>query len=359
MNTSLLFLTIALFGGGLLILFSASMVLSYKNFGSIWSYALRQFLIGGIIGAVLCTVGALVPYRQWKRLAIPLMLTSFFLLALLFIPHTSYSFGGARRWLKLGPVSFQPSEFLKFSFIVYLASWLDARRRQVASISQGMIPFALMITVVAVFLIMQPDVGTLGIILATAGMMYLVGGGKISQIAALAGLGLVLFYFIIQLAPYRLSRVLVFFKPDLDPQGAGYQISQASIAIGTGGFWGAGFGRGVQKYHYLPEPMGDSIFAIFVEEMGFLGALILTGAFAAFFIKGFAIARNAPDTFGRLLASGISVGIMTQAFVNMAAISGLLPLTGIPLPFLSYGGTALGMTLGMVGILLNISKRYT
>ena len=148
----------------------------------------------------------------------------------------------------------------------------------------------------------------------------------------------------------------VFLNPGLDPQGAGYQVAQARIAIGSGGFFGMGFGKGVQKYQYLPEPMGDSIFAIFTEEMGFLGASSLIGLFFFLFVKGCAIARNAPDVFGKLLAAGIAIGIMTQAFVNMAAISGLLPLTGIPLPFVSYGGTSLAVMLASTGILMNISR---
>ncbi len=357
-DTSLLTLTCVLLVGGLLVLLSASMVLSYKNFGFIGSYAIRQVLFGGLIGGIGLYVCSRVRYRIWKKLALPLVLVSFILLALLFIPQLSYAFGGARRWIKIGPVNFQPSELLKISFIIYLASWLDTRRREVVSISHGMIPFALMIAVVGVFLLMQPDIGTLGVILFTAGMMYFLGGGKISQMVTLSLFGMALLYLVVQLAPYRLSRISVFLNPGNDPRGAGYQITQASIAIGTGGFWGLGFGKSLQKYHYLPEPMGDSIFAIFVEETGFFGASLLMLLFSAFFIKGLAIARSAPDAFGKLLAAGISIGIMAQAFINMAAISGLMPLTGIPLPFISYGGTSLAITMASIGILLNIS-RYT
>lgn len=352
----LLFMVVGLFVAGLLILTSASMTLSYKNFGTIAGYALRQLILGGGLGFAAMIIMSRIPYRVWRAWALPLLLLSFVLLALLFVPQLGFSAGGATRWLRLGSVTFQPAEALKLAFIIYLASWLDARRREVASVSYGMIPFALMLSVVGVFLLMQPDMGTLFIIVVTAGLMYFLGGGKTSQVVTLVLLGVALFLLLIQLAPYRFDRVRVFLNPGLDPQGAGYQITQASIAIGSGGFWGLGFGRGLQKYQYLPEPMGDSVFAIFAEEMGFIGAAGLIAFFFLVFAEGCAIARQAPDVFGKLLAAGIATGIMTQAFVNMAAISGLLPLTGVPLPFVSYGGTSLAVMLASTGILMNISK---
>ncbi|OGZ98544.1 MAG: cell division protein FtsW [Candidatus Sungbacteria bacterium RIFCSPHIGHO2_02_FULL_47_11] len=352
----LLYITLALLVGGLLILASASMVTAQNNFGTAFYYVLRQILLGGLIGIAALVFTSIVPYTVWRKVALPAMLVSFVLLALLFIPEISYSSGGARRWLQFGPVSFQPSEFLKFSFIIYLASWLDARREELKSISYGLIPFSLMLAIVGVFLIMQPDIGTLGVVVITAGFLYFIGGSRISQILGLGFLGIAAFYLVIRAAPYRLSRILVFLNPGLDPLGIGYQISQAFIAIGSGGFWGLGFGRSVQKYNYLPEPIGDSIFAIFAEETGLLGAALLIALFMFFLWRGLAIARGAPTVFGKLLAAGLSIGIMTQAFINMAAISGLLPLTGIPLPFVSYGGTSMMMTLASIGILLNISR---
>lgn len=355
-DRSLPYLVLTLFVAGILILTSASMTLAYKNFGAIWSYALRQLLSGGGIGLILMVVASRIPYRLWRTWALPLLVACFVLLALLFVPQLGLSSGGATRWLRLGPLAFQPSEFLKLAFIIYLASWLDARRRDVASVSYGMIPFIIMLSVVGVFLIMQPDMGTLFVISVTAGLLYFLGGGRMSQVVTLVLLGGAMFYLLIQLAPYRFDRVRVFLHPGLDPQGAGYQITQASIAIGSGGFFGLGFGKGVQKYQYLPEPMGDSIFAIFGEEMGFLGATCLIGLFFSLFLKGFSIAKRSPDVFGKLLAAGISIGIMTQAFVNMAAISGLLPLTGIPLPFVSYGSSSLAVMLASTGILMNISR---
>lgn len=353
----LLYVTFALFTGGLLVLGSASMVLSMQNSGFVGYYALKQLVLGGGIGMAALLVAWRVPYRIWKKLSLPLMLLAFILLAILFLPQLSYSWGGARRWLIFGPISFQPAEFLKVAFVIYLASWLDARREEVHSIAYGMIPFALMLAIVGMFLVMQPDIGTLGVVAITSGVMYFLGGGRMSQIATLSLFGLAILYLIVKTAPYRLSRFTVFLNPGAEPQGIGYQITQAFIAIGSGGFLGQGFGRSLQKYNYLPEPMGDSIFAIYAEELGFLGAVVLILLFSFLFWRGLVIAKNARDNFGKLLAAGISISIMTQAFVNMAAISGLLPLTGIPLPFVSYGGSSLAMTLASIGILLNISKR--
>lgn len=300
--------------------------------------------------------GLLIPYRFWRKLSLPLILLSFLSLAFLFLPQLSVVTGGARRWLHLGFITFQPAELLKLSFIIYLASWLDARRSQTATISYGMIPFAIMLAMVGIFLVMQPDIGTLGIIIATSIGMYYLGGGRAYQVATILSGILLCLFLLVQLAPYRLARVTVFLNPGHDPQGLGYHINQAFIAIATGGVAGLGFGKSIQKYNYLPEPMGDSIFAVAAEEFGFIGVTIIIAFFVFFFWRGLTVARRAPDIFGKLLASGISLSIMTQAFVNMAAISGLLPLTGIPLPFISYGGTSLAVSLAGVGILLNISR---
>ncbi len=345
-----------LFIGGILILSSASIVLSERTSGTFYFYTLRQLVSGGI-GIAFFFLGALVPYKKLRKFGVLFMILSFILLALLFIPQFGLSYGGARRWLSIGPINFQPSEILKLSLVIYLASWIDARRSDVGSISYGLLPFSLIISLVGVFLIMQPDIGTLIVITATAAIMYLVGGGRLHQIAILGIFGLTTLFFLIQIAPYRLNRILVFFNRRYDPQGAGYQILQSLIAIGSGGFFGRGFGMSVQKYNYLPEPMGDSVFAVFLEEMGFLGGVLLVGAFTLFLWWGMAIAKNAPDTFGKLLAVGLTVSIALQAFINMSAISGLLPLTGVPLPFVSYGGTSLVVTLLSAGILLNISRR--
>ncbi len=342
--------------GGFLILASASVAISQKNFGTISYYTLRQFLTGGLAGVFALLITAHIPYRHWKKLSVPLMLISFVLLAALFIPQIGHMIKGARRWIDIGPVSFQPSEVLKFSFIIYLASWIDARRGAVTSVAYGFAPFALMLSTVAVFLTMQPDIGMLGVITLSAVALYFLGGGNTAQIVTIGVLGAMVLFFLVQLAPYRLNRILVFLSPETEPQGIGYQINQALIAIGSGGFSGLGFGKGLQKFNYLPEPIGDSIFAVFAEEFGLLGAIAMIATFLFLLWRGFLIARRAPDLFGTLLAAGIVLTVTIQAFINMAAISGLLPLTGITLPFISYGGTSLVTTMAGMGILMNISK---
>lgn len=352
----LFYATLFLLAGGLLVLASASMVLSQNKFGSVGYYALRQLVFGGILGFLALWAASRINYRFWKKMALPLMVISFGLMAMVFLPKFGISAGGARRWIGLGFLTFQPAEILKLSFIVYLSSWLDARRREVESLSYGLIPFSIMLAIIGVFLIMQPDFGTLGIIVLTAGLLYFLGGGKTSQIVTLTLLGLFLAFLLAQLAPYRMARLTVFLNPGQDLQGIGYHANQASIAIGSGGFQGLGFGKSLQKYNYLPEPMGDSIFAIYAEEMGFLGVTALIGLFGFIFWRGLKIAKSAPDVFGCLLAGGISLGLAVQAFINMAAISGLFPLTGVPLPFVSYGGTSLAVTMAGMGIILNISR---
>jgi cell division protein FtsW len=298
-----------------------------------------------------------IPYHVWKKIAFPLLLFAVFLLLLVFFTPLGFSYGGATRWLHLGFFSIQPSEILKLSLILYLASWLATRRGEVRSFRSAFLPFLTVIAVVAYLLEKQPDIGTLVIILATAVILYFLGGGRVSQLAALGLLVVGGLIVVVLVAPYRMERFRVFLEPALDPQGIGYHISQARIAIGSGGFFGRGYGQGIQKYNYLPETIGDSVFAIVVEEFGFLGAILLSSLFFAFFLRIILIVRRASDTFAKLTAAGIGVAITFQAFVNMAAISGLLPLTGIPLPFISYGGTSLVTTLAMIGIVLNISKQ--
>lgn len=356
-DVPLLIVVITLLLGGFLILASASVAISQRLTGSIITYTSKQIVLGGGIGMIFMLTTMYIPYRVWRKVALPFMIGALILVALLFVPSLSLTFGGARRWLHFSGFTFQPAEILKLAFVVYLASWLDARREEVKSISYGLVPFGIMLAVVSAFLIMQPDIGTLGTIVTTASALYFIGGAGASHLIAMLGLGAAAVYLLVQIAPYRLARILVFLNPAYDPLGAGYQINQSLIAIGSGGFWGRGFGGSLQKFNYLPEPMGDSIFAIFAEEMGFFGVLLLTSLLAFFMIRGLQIAMRAPDTFGQLLGAGIVVSIMVQALINIAAISGLLPLTGIPLPFISYGGTSLAVTLTAVGILLNISTK--
>ncbi|OHA14546.1 MAG: hypothetical protein A2909_02605 [Candidatus Tagabacteria bacterium RIFCSPLOWO2_01_FULL_39_11] len=341
---------------GAFVLFSASIGLISRSDKSMYDIILKQLFLGVVFGFILLFVFSKVPYEFWRRVSLPLFLFSVALTLLVFAPKIGFSYGGAKRWLNFGFLSLQPSEILKFGFVAYLASWLSSRKTNVSSFKLGFLPFLVMIGVLAVVLILEPDIGTLGVIMITAGALFFIGGGKFTQLGSLVFLCVGLVAVLAFLKPYVMSRVLVFFNPLLDPQGIGYQINQSLIAIGSGGIFGKGFGMSIQKFSFLPEPIGDSIFAVIAEEFGFVGSVFLIGIFLAFLFRGFQISKSAPDDFGRLLGAGIVILIVGQSFVNMGALVGILPLTGLPLLFISQGGTALAITLAEVGILLNISK---
>lgn len=350
------FITLILIVVGFLILASASAVLSEKNFQNTYSYIQDQFTRGFLIGVAGFFISVVTPFSFWRKVSVPLMIFSLVLMALIFIPTLGFSHGGATRWLHIGSIIFQPSEILKLSFVIYLASWLESKRHALGDFSAGFIPFVVIMGIVSIFLILQPDIGTLGVILLTAVIMYFVGGGRASQFFTLFIMGLVALFILVQSADYRLARFTVFLNPGHEPQGEGYQINQALIAIGSGGFGGLGIGASREKYSYLPEPIGDSIFAILGEEFGFVGGVGVIALFLAFLWRGLSIAAHAGNLFGKFLAVGLTTSVLVQAFINIGAISGLLPLTGIPLPFMSYGGTSLAIAMTSVGILLNISR---
>ncbi|MBI2023322.1 putative lipid II flippase FtsW [Candidatus Giovannonibacteria bacterium] len=341
---------------GLFILASSSMGISISQFGQPYYFFLHQILFGFIPGVILFYIALKIPYKFWRKWSLPLFLLSMGLMILVFIPQFGFYHGGAKRWLDLGPISFQPSELLKFSFVIYLAAWLETRSKEVSSFKFGLLPFAIMSGLIAIFLIMQPDIGTLLVLLASATALFFIRGGDLYQMGALVLIAAVILGALAIYEPYRMERINVFLHPEADPQNSGYQINQALIAAGSGGVWGRGFALSRQKFSYLPEPIGDSIFAIVAEEMGFVGSIALVALFILFFLRGILISKNAPDLFGKLLGAGLILLIIFQAFINMASILGMMPLTGIPLSFVSYGGSALAIMMLQLGIILNISK---
>lgn len=347
---------IALFTvSGLLLLSSASVALSERKFGTIYYFTFRQ-LFAVLIGLGLFLIIQLIPYNFWKRAALPLMIVSLALLVLVLISPLGVTFGGAKRWLQLGWVLFQPAELVKVSLTLFLAWWFD-RTRRASSFLYGFFPVAAMIALVGTLLMLQPDLGTFIIIATTAFVIYFVAGASLRHAALLIGLGLAAFLALTWIAPYRLNRILVFLDPAADPLGIGYQARQAAIAIGSGGFWGTGFGSSFQKQSLLPEPIGDSIFAVIAEEFGFLRVALIVFLFLVFLWKGISIAKAAPDLFSKLAVTGIIASIVAQAFVNIGSISGLLPLAGVPLPFISYGGTSIIAIFVGLGIVYQISKK--
>ncbi|MEK7636318.1 MAG: putative lipid II flippase FtsW [Patescibacteria group bacterium] len=357
-DKSLFFIIVVLSVVGFLILASASAALSEKQFGVPYYYIVNQFMRGFVPGIILFLIGLSVSYTAWRTFSVPFIIASLILMVMVFMPDIGFSYGGATRWITIGPITFQPSEILKLALIIYLASWLESRKSVIQEYSATFIPFIIIISIISVFLVLQPDLGTLAVIGLNALFIYLIGGSRWSQTGAIIVFGLIAFFVFLQFiaSPYSRDRMLIFLNPGHDPLGKGYQVNQAQIAIGSGGFWGRGIGESTQKYGLLPEPVGDSIFAVFAEEFGFVGGGTLVLFFIFFLWRGLAIAARAPNVFGRLLATGIVVSISIQAFINIGANSGILPLTGIPLPFISYGGTSLAMTMASMGILLNISK---
>lgn len=343
---------------GLVMVASASIVKGFQNFGDSYYYAKHQLVNGILPGLALFFIIGKVYYRRWARFALPLLLLTFASLLALFIPSLGLSHGGAKRWLALNFFSFQPSEFAKISFIIYLAAWFDKKGDKIRDARKTLLPFLILLGIISILIIIQPNLGMLSIITISSMVLYFVAGGKITHIISLfLGLIAALVVFI-RTEPYRMNRFIIYLYPEMDPKGIGYQINQALLAIGSGGLFGMGLGWSGQKYNYLPEPFGDSIFAIIAEELGFIGVAVFIILFMLFISRCFSIGKNAPDKFGQFLASGIAIVIAAQFFMNVGAITRIVPLTGVPLPFISYGGSALISALIGIGIILNIS-RYT
>jgi cell division protein FtsW len=278
------------------------------------------------------------------------------LLVAVLLPGIGLKVGGARRWIDFNYFLFQPAEFVKLAMILYLASWYDKRQHHVHDLYYGFLPMLTIVIIVSGLIILEPDMGTMLVLITIAAVIFFLGGVRIRYLLGAAAAGALAIWIAIKAAPYRASRIIAFFNPEHDSQGISYQINQALLAIGTGGLWGRGFGQSIQKQNFLPEPIGDSIFAVISEEMGFVRMVALLLGFLFLAYKGYRVAMNAPDTFGKLVAAGITSWIVMQALINIGGITAVLPLTGIPLPFISYGSTAMLMNLAGLGILLNISR---
>jgi cell division protein FtsW len=344
---------------GLVMISSSSVVLSVEIYNQNYAYVIKQAIALGI-GFIVAMIISRIDYRVWRRWVTPFLVCSLILLILVFIPHLGKSAKGAARWIDLGFFQLQPSELLKLSFILYLAAWLEKKGKAIKSFSEGLVPFLLLLAPIILLLIVQHDLGTLLIILGTSALMFFVAGATLSQIGIGGAIGLSLVSFLIRIAPYRLERLTTFLNPtEANKFTSGYHINQSLIAIGSGGLWGRGFGQSLQKYLYLPEPHTDSIFAIIVEELGFFRSILVLIVIGLLAYKGYQIALKASDGFGRMVAFGITTMLLLQAVLNIGAILGLIPLTGVPLPFISYGGTSLLASLVAVGLMLAISKyRY-
>ncbi len=341
---------------GYLIFTSASLGLLSKQAAKYSNVAFNQTFFGLIFGSIACYITTKIDYKRYRKYSFYLFLLSIVTTLLVFVPHIGVEHGGAHRWIYIGPISFQPSELLKIAFIIYLSALFSSFKDKVGTFKHGLLPLIILSGIVGLVLLKQPDTDTFLIALFSGFSVYLAAGGRWRDILILVLVGVLGMTALAFSRPYIMSRITTFLHPDQNALGSGYQIQQSLIAIGSGGMFGRGFGQSIQKFNVLPEPIGDSIFAVASEEFGFIGATSIILLFIFFTFRGLKIAGKVPDQFGRLLALGIVIMISSQALVNIGAMVGVLPLSGITLPFISHGGTALFMTLAEVGIVLNISK---
>lgn len=341
---------------GFFIFTSASLGLLAREGASFSSVAFNQVVFGIVGGSIALFITSQIHYRNWRKFAFYIFLLSILLTLLVFVPGLGYEHGGAKRWIEIGGLSLQPSEILKIGFIIYVATWISGMKRHTETFLKGTVPFVAIVSIVGLILLAQPDTDTFLIMATAAAAMFITGGGRWRDVLVMGFMAVVLVAILAVMRPYLMDRIVSFVDPASDPLGSGYQVQQSLIAVGSGGVNGRGFGQSIQKFEYLPEPIGDSVFAVYAEEFGFVGSLILIALFAAFTFRGYRVATHAQDQFGMLITVGFVTLIVTQTILNIAAMVGIAPMLGLTLPFISHGGTALLATLAAVGIILNVSK---
>lgn len=340
---------------GLIVLTSASYFTGCQKFNDCYFYLKRQLMHGILPGLALFLFFSFFNYQKLKRWALFCLILTILLLAIVFVPGLGFSKDEARRWVKLGVV-FQPSEFAKLAFVVYLTAWLAKHKDKIKSFGEVFVPFVIFLAIISTLIILQPNLGTLVIVVLTALAIYFMAGAPFYQFGLLAALSGFLFFLLIKIAPYRLDRLMAFLHPETDPLGIGYHINQAILAVSSGRIFGRGLGYSFQKIFYLPEVVGDSIFAVMAEEFGFILMLAVVALYFFLAFRIFRLAFSTDNVFGKLLAGGIGFWFIFQTIVNMGAMLGLLPLTGIPLPLISYGGSSFVVFSAAFGILTNISR---
>ena len=343
---------------GVVMVYSASAIIAADRFGDPFFFLKKQ-LFWAVLGSGLLWAALRLDYRRLERLVVPLLVVSIALLVLVLVPPFGQAINGTRRWFRIGPLSFQPVELAKFALVLYLASFLTRRAAALRSFWQGLFPILLVAGTMALLTFVQPDLGnSLALVVLTLVLAYL-AGARVKHMAWVAAAALPLVALAVALKPYRWRRMVTFVNPWDDPQGSGFQIIQSFLALGSGGLTGRGLGGSKQKLFYLPEPYTDFIFAIVGEELGLLGALGVIALFAVLIWRGLRVGLRAPDPFGSYLALGLTVMLATQTLVNLGVVMGALPTKGLPLPFVSFGGSALLMTMFSAGVLLNISQHAT
>jgi cell division protein FtsW len=335
-------------------LMSASSYLGKARFDDVYYYLKHQLLYGFSIGIVGFLIASQVHYRRYRAIAFIALLVSIGLLVLVFTPF-GLTANGAARWVQVGSFVFQPSEILKLTLIIYFAAWLAKSKARRTDLVKGFVPFVSVLGIISALLLFQPSTSSTVLFIAVSLTMYFVSGARLRFIAVTMLIGTIAIASVITFTGYRLDRIKSYLNPAANVEMGGYHITQAQNAIGSGGIFGVGFGKSTTKIR-LPEPIGDSIFAVIAEELGFLGAITIIVAYLFLVLRIFMLSHRVSDLFGKLILSGFGTLIMFQAFVNIASISGVIPLTGMTLPFISYGGTALAVFMTMGGIIANISK---
>lgn len=356
-DKNFLWVTLILLAIGVTTFISTSLGVYTENKVIFKAMLFRHIGLGVIGGLIAMYFFSKIHYTFWKKMSLYIYILGIFITVLVFVPGLGFEHGGARRWVSLGFISFQPAEMLKFAVILFLSAWFSKHHHQIKSWKKVFIPFLVIIGIAFTVLILQPDSGTTALIGLVSFSLYWVRGMSLKHFAALSVLVISFVSIFVAFNPYIIERVKTFTDANHDPYGASYQVRQSKIAIGSGKVTGRGLGQSVHKFGpYLPESNSDSIFAVFAEEYGFVGGVILIFLYTLFAFFGFRIAKKAPSVFAQNLVLGIVLLVVVQVFFNIAAISGIVPLSGLPLIFMSNGGTALFVTLAEIGIILNISR---
>ncbi|AOZ91675.1 stage V sporulation protein E [Paenibacillus crassostreae] len=340
---------------GIVMVYSAGSVLGFHDYGDSFYFVKRQLLFAGL-GIAAMFVTANLDYRIWTKYAKAGLVICFIMLVIVLIPGIGNVRGGARSWLGISSFGIQPSEFMKLGMILFLAHWLSQEKFNITLFSKGLLAPLTLIGTAFGLIMLQPDLGTGSVMFGASMLIVFAAGARMKHLGMLGLVGIVGFVGLILAAPYRLKRITAFLDPWSDPLGSGYQIIQSLYAIGPGGLGGLGLGMSRQKYSYVPEPQTDFIFSILAEELGFIGGMIVLLLFLILIWRGMRIAMTIPDSFGSLLAVGIVGMIAIQVIVNIGVVIGLMPVTGITLPLISYGGSSLTLMLTALGILLNLSR---
>jgi len=341
--------------GGIALFTSAALGLLARVGASPWHLVLSQIGLGLVPGFILLVILRFTPPARLAQFVVPFYVAMLVITALVFVPHVGLSLNGARRWINLGFTTFQPGEFLKIGVVLMLAAYLAHAKTKIKDIRTGLVPFALIVGVPCLLLIAMPNTSTTLIVGLTCAAMYFLAGAPLRDFVIMIVGSAVALVALVYMRPYLRERVMTFVHPKDNAQTTGYHIQQSLIAIGSGRITGRGFGQSVQKFNYLPEAESDSVFAVYGEEFGFIGTVLLVILFVAFAMRGLIIASGAASIFGTLAATGLTLLITFSAFMNIGALLGIMPLTGLPLPFISHGGTALMAALASVGIILNVA----